>query len=47
MISANRDPAVSADAFAHDVTSKTRTVLILISIAVTFFIGVIVRHWLW
>jgi hypothetical protein len=27
--------------------SKTRTALILASIAAAFFIGVVVRHWLW
>jgi hypothetical protein len=27
--------------------SKAKTALILVSIALAFFIGVIVRHWLW
>jgi hypothetical protein len=28
-------------------TSKAKTALILASIALAFFIGVIIRHWLW
>ena len=27
--------------------SKVRTALILASIALAFFIGVVIRHWLW
>ena len=29
------------------VRASARTALILVSIAIVFFIGVIVRHWLW
>jgi hypothetical protein len=29
------------------VSGKTKTGLILLSIAAAFFIGVVVRHWLW
>lgn len=29
------------------VSAKTKTVLILASIALAFFIGVILRHWSW
>ena len=28
-------------------SSKARTAIILLSIAAAFFIGVVVRHWLW
>lgn len=28
-------------------SSKTRTALILASIAAAFFIGVVIRHWVW
>jgi len=28
-------------------TSRARTALILASIALAFFIGVVIRHWLW
>ena len=28
-------------------SSKARTALILLSIAAAFFVGVVVRHWLW
>lgn len=28
-------------------SSKTRTALVLASIAAAFFIGVVIRHWLW
>ncbi|HYC49010.1 MAG TPA: cytochrome oxidase small assembly protein [Burkholderiales bacterium] len=28
-------------------TEKTRTALILLSLAVAFFVGIVVRHWLW
>ena len=31
----------------HTLDSKVRTALILISIALAFFIGIVVRHWLW
>jgi hypothetical protein len=32
----------------HDAMSnKTRTALILASIAAAFFIGVVIRHWIW
>jgi hypothetical protein len=31
----------------HALNSKTKTGLILLSIAVAFFVGVVVRHWLW
>ena len=27
--------------------SKAKTALILLSIAAAFFVGVVVRHWLW
>jgi hypothetical protein len=27
--------------------ANTKTALILVSIAIAFFIGVVVRHWLW
>jgi len=29
------------------VSSKVKTALILATVALAFFIGVIVRHWLW
>jgi hypothetical protein len=29
------------------VSGKVKTALVLVSIALAFFIGVIVRHWLW
>jgi hypothetical protein len=29
------------------VTGKAKTALILVSIAIAFFIGIVVRHWLW
>ena len=29
------------------VTGKAKTALILASIAIAFFIGIFVRHWLW
>ncbi|MGZ8155298.1 MAG: cytochrome oxidase small assembly protein [Burkholderiales bacterium] len=29
------------------VTAKAKTALILASIAAAFFIGVVIRHWLW
>jgi hypothetical protein len=28
-------------------SNKTRTALILASIAAAFFIGVVIRHWVW
>jgi hypothetical protein len=28
-------------------SNKTRTALILASIAAAFFIGVVIRHWIW
>ena len=28
-------------------SSKAKTALILLSIAAAFFVGVVVRHWLW
>jgi hypothetical protein len=28
-------------------SNKNRTALILVSIAAAFFIGVVIRHWLW
>ena len=28
-------------------SSKAKTALILASIALAFFVGVIIRHWLW
>ncbi|MGZ9003640.1 MAG: cytochrome oxidase small assembly protein [Burkholderiales bacterium] len=28
-------------------TAKAKTALILASIAAAFFIGVVIRHWLW
>jgi hypothetical protein len=28
-------------------SGKARTALILVSIALVFFLGVIIRHWLW
>ena len=28
-------------------TNKAKTALVLLSIAVAFFIGVVLRHWLW
>jgi hypothetical protein len=28
-------------------TANTRTALILASIAAAFFIGVVIRHWIW
>ena len=28
-------------------TAKARTALILLSIAAAFFVGIVVRHWLW
>ena len=28
-------------------SSKAKTALILLSIATAFFVGVVVRHWLW
>jgi hypothetical protein len=31
----------------HTLNSKVRTGLILLSIAVAFFIGIILRFWLW
>jgi hypothetical protein len=31
----------------HTLNGKVRTALILTSIAAAFFIGVVVRHWLW
>jgi hypothetical protein len=30
-----------------DVTAKTKTALILLSIAIVFFVSVVIRHWLW
>jgi hypothetical protein len=30
-----------------DVSSKLKTALICVSIAVAFFVGVVVRHWTW
>ncbi|HUP95283.1 MAG TPA: cytochrome oxidase small assembly protein [Burkholderiales bacterium] len=27
--------------------SRLKTALVLLSIAIVFFIGVVVRHWLW
>jgi hypothetical protein len=30
-----------------DVNSKLNTALVCLSIAAAFFIGVVVRHWLW
>jgi hypothetical protein len=32
---------------ADAVSSKLKTALICVSIAVAFFVGVVVRHWLW
>jgi hypothetical protein len=29
------------------VTAKTKTALILASVAAVFFIGVVLRHWIW
>jgi hypothetical protein len=31
----------------HAVRQNARTALILLSIAIAFFVGVVVRHWLW
>jgi hypothetical protein len=31
----------------HTLNGKLRTALVLASIAAAFFIGVVVRHWLW
>ena len=31
----------------HTLSGNTRTALILLSIAVAFFIGIVVRFWLW
>jgi hypothetical protein len=31
----------------HTVSGNTRTALILFSIAIAFFIGIVVRFWLW
>jgi hypothetical protein len=31
----------------HAMDRKVRTALILVSIALAFFMGVVVRHWLW
>ncbi|MGE5524502.1 MAG: cytochrome oxidase small assembly protein [Rhodospirillaceae bacterium] len=30
-----------------DVNSKLKTALICLSIAAAFFVGVVMRHWLW
>jgi hypothetical protein len=32
---------------AATVTRKAKTALVLVSIAVAFFAGVVLRHWLW
>jgi len=32
---------------AHAVSSSTKTAIILASIAVAFFAGIVVRHWIW
>jgi hypothetical protein len=29
------------------VTANTKTALILVSVAAVFFIGVVLRHWIW
>jgi hypothetical protein len=29
------------------VTAKAKTAIVLASIAIAFFVGVVVRHWLW
>jgi len=31
----------------HALDSKLKTALVLLSLAIVFFIGVVVRHWLW
>jgi hypothetical protein len=31
----------------HALSNKTKTALILLSLAAAFFVGVFVRHWLW
>jgi hypothetical protein len=31
----------------HEVSSKAKTGLILLSIAAAFFFGIVLRHWLW
>jgi hypothetical protein len=31
----------------HELSGKAKTALILVSIAVAFFIGIVLRHWLW
>jgi hypothetical protein len=32
---------------AADVNSKLKTALICVSIALAFFVGVVLRHWAW
>jgi hypothetical protein len=31
----------------HAMSSNSKTALILASVALAFFIGVVIRHWLW
>jgi hypothetical protein len=31
----------------HELSGKAKTALILLSIAVAFFAGIVLRHWLW
>lgn len=38
---------MAAGAMEPALSGKTKTALIMFSIAIAFFIGVFIRHWLW